>query len=185
MVLTTIDNQRWDLTDATGRVVELPAATLPQVELPVRWRIFGPADAGTTELTATGQGQRARVLVDTPVHELSAVPDELVVGNQTLKRRDVKLIDGTLDLDALFGGHEVGQQAFLFAEFNLSDQRELTFGAGCDWWMQWWIDGQVVCDTMQRGNRLSPPRQTDHCFGRPLSPGKHLLAVRLISGEAS
>jgi len=185
MALLRIGEQQWDFVDATARELSLPPAGEPAVELPARWRLFGPLEASTTQLAQRFPGHTARSLMELTAEQLRKVPDELTVSGRTLEGREVVLTDGALDLHNLFGGHQMGQQAFLFSELDLAREEEVAFGAGCDWWMQWWIDGQIVCDTMEGGNRLSPPTSTDHCFRCRLAPGKHLLAIRLISGLVS
>ena len=185
MALTRIGAERWDFVDAAGREVKLPEAGAPVAALPERWRVFGPLDSSSTELKHRACGACARSVVSAPLHELRAVPATLEIGGRTLEGCDVLLEGGALDLQSLFGSHQLGQQAFLFAELELASEQEVAFGTGCDWWMQWWIDGEVVCDTMQGGNRHSLPGPADHCFRRLLAAGSHLLAIRLVSGEAS
>ena len=119
------------------------------------------------------------------IDKISRVPDELEVDGRMLEGRDVTLTDGTLDLAALFGGHEHAQQAFLFAEMEVAADGEVAIGAGCDFWMRWWIDGEVAMDTMAKGNVAHPIGKVDHCFRRTLTAGKHLLAVQVIAGTAS
>ncbi|MDP6440066.1 MAG: sialidase family protein, partial [Candidatus Brocadiia bacterium] len=101
----------------------------------------------------------------------------------------------TLDFSALFGGHEAGQQAYAMAEMEVDRDTDVIFGAGCDWWMQWWIDGEAVFETLVTGNHHGfpwPPNYCasrvgsgDHVFSRRLTAGKHLIVVRAISGQTA
>ena len=187
MALTRIGDQEWDFVGTDGREIKLPPACESAVAMPTRWRLFGPLGDDSTELTKRFHFHQhsARSLVDLDVGGLREIPRSLDVGGQTLEGRDVVLRDGALDLGRLFGGHQNGQQAFLFAELEVSAEQEAAFGAGCDYWMQWWIDGEVVLDTMVWGNHLHPPGPADHCFRCRLTAGKHIMAVRLVAGTAS
>jgi len=186
MALAQIGNERWDFVETGGREVELPEPVSPDVALPCRWRLFGPLGADTVEEAPNPPfGPTARSRVEVAIEKIKAVPDRLEVDGRTLEGRDVVLRDGTLDLGALFGGHEKGQQAFLLAELNLDQDAEVAFGAGCDWWMRWWLNGEIVLDTMAGGNEADPIGHADHCFRRSLAAGRHMLAVQLIAGTAS
>ncbi|MDP6439188.1 MAG: hypothetical protein QGH74_06120, partial [Candidatus Brocadiia bacterium] len=200
MGLLRIGNEEWDFVDREGRETRLPPEAKAAVEFPTRWRVFGPVGADRTAIDWARKEnykwyKEAIPQVDAAVDELSRVPETLKVGDQTLKGQDVPIEGDTLDFSALFGGHEAGQQAYAMAEMEVQSETEVVFGAGCDWWMQWWIDGEPVLDTLATGNRKGYPwsakfadsriGSTDHCFSRRLSAGKHLIVVRTISGETA
>ena len=200
MGLTRIGEEKWDFVDREGRETRLPSDAKAAVEFPARWRVFGPSSAETTKIDwARKENYRwykeAIPQVGAAVDELSAVPETLIVGDQKLKGQDVSMEGDALDFSTLFGGHEAGQQAYAMAEMEVASETEVVFGAGCDWWMQWWIDGEPVLDTLATGNRKGYPwsakfansriSRTDHCFSRRLAAGKHLIVVRAISGETA
>jgi hypothetical protein len=59
----------------------------------------------------------------------------------------------------------------------------LQIGAGADWWMQWWVDGQPVFDTLgegHAGNGPTPITGRDHIFTIQLAKGPHVLAVAVF-----
>lgn len=60
-----------------------------------------------------------------------------------------------------------------------------TLGFGADWWLQAWVDGKLVCDTLATGNGPHPPSPADHMVTLDLAPGPHLAVVRFISGRGS
>ncbi len=200
MGLTRIGEEEWDLVDREGRETRLPSEAKAAVEFPTRWRVFGPVGADRTTIDWACKEnykwyKEAIPQVGAAVDELSAVPETLKVGEETFEGRDAVLDGDTLDLDAFFGGHEAGQQAYAAAEIEIESETGVIFGAGCDWWMQWWIDGEVVCDTLPTGNREGFPwpatsrnsviERTNHCFSRRLSAGRHFKVVRVISGETA
>ena len=189
MAIKTIGGEQWDFVESSGVAitVPLPAANVP---LPTQWRMFGPLEPDRVETVWTrffhvAGGHKARSLTEVAIEAIDHVPTRLEVDGKMLDGRDVTLTGGTLDLATLFDGHEERQQVFLFAELDVADDADIAFGAGTDYWMKWWIDGQVVMDTMDTGNVAHPIGHADQCFRLPIAAGKHLLAVQLIAGTAS
>jgi len=178
-----IGSETWDCvgTDGVTTPAESPLDSRPLPPFPTDWRVFGPLGPETTKVVASS----AESLVDADLRSLSAIPESLKVGDKLLKGRNAVMADGMIDLDALFGGHLEGQQAYLMAQLELDAETELIFGAGCDWWMQWWIDGEPVFDTLAAGNRIHPVTSVNHCFRRRLKSGRHVLAVRVINSVST
>jgi hypothetical protein len=200
MGLTRIGEQEWDFVNREGGETRLPPDTKTEVSFPTRWRIFGPTGAEATNIDWSREEnylwhKEAIPLVSAAVDDLAGIPEALTVGDQTFPGHDVVMDGDTLDLDALFGGHEAGQQAYAIAELEVRSETEVVFGAGCDWWMQWWIDGEAVFDTLGAGNHHGFPWPStfsasrassgDHFFSRRLTAGKHLIVVRTISGQTA
>jgi hypothetical protein len=191
MSLATIGNERWDFVDATGDEIRLPEAEAPPVTFPSRWRVFGPLSA---TLQTAPEWLAAKATAAALKHH-TTMPDTLAIGGETLEARDVALDGYVLNLGNLIGGYETvflqdwvgraGQQAYAFAQLVLDEERKITFGAGADYFMQWWIDGEPVCDTIEHGNQTHPPGRTDHIFKHRLAAGRHLLAIWLIGGQSS
>ena len=192
MSLTKIASEHWDFVDATGEESRLPEAEAPAVSFPTRWRVFGPLQV---QPHTTPERLAAAEIATAAMKSHTTIPGTLTIGDETLEAQDVDLDGDTLDLGKDIGGYEtiffqnlggrMGQQAYAFAELELDEQTQVTFGAGADFWMQWWIDGAPVCDTLQSGNETHPPSRMDHVFSRRLCAGRHLLAVWLISGQTS
>ena len=196
MGIEKIGNERWDFVDAGGAQTVLPPADArsPSIRFPSRWRIFGPLKSRIKVIPPTN-------IADTGAHalmkDLRALPDKLNIEGESLVGQDIRLDGDTLDLNSFCppktvnldamqdAADRVGRQVCAFAELVLEEETEVPFGAGADWWMQWWIDGSPVYDTLAGGNRSWPPSRTNHAFRRRLSAGRHLLAVRLISGQSS
>ena len=200
MPITQIGDGQWDFIDHEGRETRLPPDAVADVSFPTSWRVFGPVGADNTTIDWSRKEnymwyKEAIPAADAAVENLGDIPDSLKVGVESFEGRVVSMDGDTLDFSATFGGHEAGQQAYAIAEMEVDEETEVIFGAGCDWWMQWWIDGEKVYDTFERGNRTGFPwpktsqnsviKRTDHCFRQTLSPGKHLIVVHTISGETS
>ena len=192
MTLTKIGNERWDLVDSAGDEIRLPQAGAPVVAFPTRWRFFVPR---TALIKTDAERMAAAATADATVKGHTTLPDTLAMDDQTLDSRDIDFDGDTVNLGKLFGGYEsvsfrerpalAGQQAYAFVELELGEETDVPFGAGSDYFMRWWIDGEPVCDTIEQGNQVHPPGRTDHVFNRRLDPGKHLLAVWLIGGQGS
>ena len=184
MSIAQMGNEEWDFVDARGaqrQVAECEsAATSPE-----SWRVFGPFEpdpAFAFKQNAAGISIEPRTGAD--VARLADIPAELTVDGVTRKGLDVSMVDGALNLQAMFDLEKVqeGRFAYLMAEVEVDRPGEVVFGAGCDWWMQWWIDGEPAFDTMDTGNLIAPIGCTDHCFSRHLTVGKHVLVIKAVSG---
>ena len=172
-----IGKDGWDFVDAQCIETHPAATTDTAVELPREWQVFGPFTPVDTALCEAEKLEATAVL-----RKLGSIPDELVIGGEPRKAKSMVLAGDTLDFEALFGGRLEGQQAFAFAPLELSQESELTFGAGTEWWMQWWIDGEAVYDSLKKeGGGMWVPTCRDHVFCRRLKAGTHLLAVWLVS----
>ena len=141
-----------------------------RLSLPAQWTVFGLLDRG-------------RAAPDEAV--LRTVPDQLQLGRRTLKATRAEAPGGRFDFAAVFGGAGRDRTGYAFVEFDVAEAGDYTFGFGADWWFQAWIDGELFCETIDTGNVRWPPSITDHMKTVPLTEGRHVLAVRLISGTAS
>jgi len=137
---------------------------------PSAWSVFGPMDKSDPVLDAD---------------VLNTIPKELRVARRAFQGIKVECADGRIDFAKLFGGHKEGMTAYAFAEVVAREDMELFVGAGADWWMQWWLDGKPIYDTLETGNEESPYSVQNHEFKIALAKGRHVLAVRVISGSSS
>jgi hypothetical protein len=135
------------------------------------WTVFAPLDRAHT--APAGK-------------QLLAVPDSLSSSDgRMLLPVKVNPKGGRIDLADILGGTGSGKTAWIYIPLQTKSGGKTTLGFGADWQLQAWVDGQLVCDTMDKGNVLYPPTATDHMADIDLSPGAHLVVVRFISGSAS
>ena len=133
------------------------------------WSVYGPIGLNTAEAcpflaewTLFGS-----VGKDDPEPEfagMNAIPKELTIAGQQLAAQPAAFADNRLDLGALLGGKEVGKTGYLLATIDAAKDTDVELGAGADWWMKWWVNGEVVCDIMAAGNGNWPPSCADHRF---------------------
>ena len=184
MSVAQIGSEEWDFVDARGVQRQL-ADSESAVTFPGTWRVFGPFEPDPA-LTRrhSGAGIAIEPRTGDDIARLPDIPTELAVDGVTRVGRDVPMADGVLNLQALFDLDETqeGRFAYLMAEVEVEQPSEVVFGAGCDWWMQWWIDGEPVFDTLDTGNQIAPIGCADYCFPRRLDAGGHLLVVKAVSG---
>ncbi len=134
---------------------------------PTDWVAYGPVERDSPEPDLTG---------------LRMPPPQLIVGGRSLAARKV-VFDAhhRLDLGALMGGAGEGKTAYVMACMHDAAAGETSLGAGADWWMKWWVNGRVVCDTTALGNWV-PPHPLNRTFPVRLQTGDNLVAVKIVSG---
>lgn len=138
------------------------------VVLPVRWKVFGPF---------------AKRDPPPDMGAFTTIPSSLAAGAKTAAAAESVASGGYLDLQAVFGGAlEAERWAVVMAEIESPHDETVTFSAGADWWMDWWVNGKRVFDTLMLGNAMPISRQ-NHQFSVPLKAGKNLVAVRVVSGS--
>ena len=140
------------------------------VKLSDKWQVFAPLDKRSPPPTA---------------EQLRSVPAKIMVDGKELAPTEVNAGNGTIDLARLLGGEGEGKTAWVYIPFTTAAAGKTTLGFGADWWLQAWVDGKPVCDTMEKGNDRSPPSAADHITTIELSAGGHLAVVRFVSGSAS
>lgn len=112
------------------------------------------------------------------------IPSDITSGARSVKGKSLKISGGYIDFQSVLSTTaSVGRQAVAAAEIESASDREVTFGAGADWWMEWWVNGEKVFDTLAKGNENGSLGAKNHLFRTNLKKGKNLIAVRVISGS--
>ncbi|MBI3945414.1 MAG: hypothetical protein HY321_05820, partial [Armatimonadetes bacterium] len=166
-----------------GWSAAMPAvsAAEPDVVWPTEWTAFGPAPKPPHMGLYTGPDRQDLV----PGDALRAIPKELSIGGRAFAATPLRAEDGVLDLRQKMGGASRGWHVYLMAPITVPRDMTVQIGAGADWWMQWWVDGRPVYDTLkndQNGNGTTPITSRDHVFSVTLTKGTHVLAVAVFSG---
>ena len=123
-----------------------------------------------------------------PLAALAALPVQpkvLHVADRAIEPRVVALANSAIDLREVFDGFGVGDVAYVFFELQSPTGQKVSLGFGADWWLQAWVDGRPMLDTTAHGNIEWPPSITNFVRSVKLSKGRHVLAVRFISGKGS
>ncbi len=77
-----------------------------------------------------------------------------------------------------------GHCAVIYNEFVAASDGVMKIGAAADWWMEIYVNGNVVYSTMKNGNGISKYIPEAHVFTFPVKKGKNILAVKIIGGSA-
>ncbi len=207
----TVDRICHRLDQATGKPVATyplpPSASAPEpleegksvalesvsVDWPARWLVFGPFPKGTPPAAAEALGR---------------VPERMLIGETAATGRELLAVNGVLDFTCLYGGYGFeplapGQQprafprgeavsdmdaeqrvCYAFAKVRCEQAGKLVIGAGADWWMQWFLDGRSVYNTLASGNGAKPYSPANHTFAADVEAGEHVLAVMVKAGSA-
>jgi len=137
---------------------------------PKEWTLFGPVGKDDPE---------------PDFEEMKDIPKELIVAGNRLVGKNGMFEDNRLDLGALLGGSAQGITAYAVATIEADKDTEIELGAGADWWMKWWVNGEVVFDTLATGNGSHPPSVSDHRFTARLRAGRNLIAIKVVNGGGS
>jgi hypothetical protein len=135
------------------------------LDLPREWLVFVP---GKKDFTPT-----ARQLLILP---------KSFGGVKPVKAR---LAGDTLDFAPIFGGQQEKNCGWAFAELEAPFDCEYTIGAAADWWMEYYVNGEKVIDTMNSGNNAYPYQINNHLAVVKLKKGRNVLAVKLVTGKSS
>jgi len=156
------------------------AAAEPDVVWPEQWTVFGPIPPKTAGTSLYGRPRKEDLL---PGDVLKTIPRELVIDGKSYEGHPFRLEEGILDLARKLNCGGDGTGAYLLAPVTATADTTVEIGAGADWWMQWWVDGEPVLDTLgngHAGNGTTPITGRDHVFTVRLAKGRHVLAVAVF-----
>ncbi len=170
------------------------------VAWPTTWRVVGPF--------APGKPPLAREVLKT-------VPDRVKVKGKEYAAAELEAVGDVLDFTALYGGyglkplargakpsahprrgkrfsyHDVGRICYAFAKVDCPKGGKLLVGAGADWGMQWFLDGEPVFNALRNDSssrrrgffKREPCSPEDEFFDVHVAPGEHVLAVMVTAGS--
>ncbi|NOZ19648.1 MAG: PQQ-binding-like beta-propeller repeat protein [Planctomycetes bacterium] len=169
------------------------------IEWPKAWQVIGPFPKGKPPLSGKA---------------LKELPERITVKGKEYVASELKAVKDILDFTTLFGGyglkppatgrksaahprrgkrfsfHDVGRIGYAFAKIRCPQAGKLLIGAGADWGMRWYLDGELVFDALRndgsarrRGyftRAVCSPR--DRVFDVDVTAGEHTLAVMVTAG---
>ena len=139
-------------------------------EIAPEWTVFGPY---------------YRLMHRLPDELVKDIPDQLKIGRQTTQARKAKPVNGNLDIAAVMGKKIPFRAFYVCIPIRSAKGEKLKIGAGADWWMDIYLNGEPVGNTMMDGNVVWPPSGSDFVYDLTLKPGKNLLVVGVIGGGGS
>ncbi|NLF72067.1 MAG: hypothetical protein GX575_23790 [Candidatus Anammoximicrobium sp.] len=166
-----------------GVLVSMAALSLAaesEIVWPQEWTVFGPIPSQTAGTALYGRPRKEDLLAG---EALKSIPQQLEVGGQTYQGQPLRVEQAVIDLARTLGCGAGGTGAYLLAPLTAPADTTVQIGAGADWWMHWWVDGQPVYDTLgngHTGNGTTPITGRDHSFTVRLTQGRHVLAVAVF-----
>ncbi|MBC2601582.1 carbohydrate binding domain-containing protein [Puniceicoccus vermicola] len=118
-----------------------------------------------------------------PPEDFARIPSEMKGPSGSVTPFLVGGVDGEIDLESASGGGESGRVAILFNEFESSGVGTMRVGMAADWWMQVFMNGKPIYDTLGTGNVSQDFSVNDHVFDFPVQKGNNVLAVKVKSGS--
>ena len=115
------------------------------------------------------------------IGELKTIPETLTLNGKTVPAQCVTAENGVLDLSTVLKGSGEKRAVWVFTTLETAGGVS-TIGCGFDWWGTLWIDGKEIYSTGDDGNGASPVTAFNHCCDVALTPGRHVVAVRLLTG---
>ena len=104
----------------------------------------------------------------------------------SVKGKQAEMLSNTLDFARIAGKQSAKICSWAFAELDSPyEGYECTFGAGADWWMELYLNGEKVYSTFPGGNSKHPIAMDNHLFNVKLKKGRNILALRFLSGASS
>ncbi len=150
------------------------AGDLPDLTWPSEWTVFAPLSRADRLVEGFDYGV------------VPSVVETVATASQSAQRfTGVRIeVDGgeVMDLEGLFEEQAVGNTALIFLEIESPREQEVYFGIGADWWVEVWLNGEPVFDTLQRGNQTGHVGVSNHRFAASLTEGTNILAVRFATG---
>ncbi len=183
--LVTQDSAQWELHPAAG-VERMPQSNPDQpTNFPTRWRVFGVLPWQDTPFYSAERREHIVVKVIADIASLQSIPEQLKIGDKILRGVDLDMDGDTLDFTKLFQyDRKAGYRVYAMAEVEFEQDTEVVIGTASRWWMQWWIDGEEVLNTLISGNKTfgdNSIRKAAHCIRHKFTAGKHLLVAHVIS----
>ena len=142
-----------------------------------RWSPYSPNQS------AACTASDARAQLPFPNSVLTEPPSELTINGETYTPRLVQPIEELLDFNKAFGGSEEFDEVFVTARIHSEHSCRLWIGLSGNWWMQWWINGRRICDTMHRGNYGPIASPIQRIAPLILEKGENTLCGRVIAGD--
>lgn len=136
----------------------------PSFVLPSDWTAFGPFPANSADNPAP-----------------SDIPAQMEIGGMTKAAAPIRRNQGMLDFSPL-GKLASEEVVWAFTRIESPQECEVLIGAGADWWMTWYLNGEKLLDTAGFGNEFPGVSSDNFVFPLRLKKGGNILAVRVKGG---
>lgn len=97
--------------------------------------------------------------------------------------KSLELVNDRIDLSKMFPSLKTDKRIVLYQKFNVPTDGSMTLGMAADWWMECFVNGKDVYNTLKSGNMSQTFAPQDHIFNVPVRQGENLIAVRIRPGS--
>jgi len=129
---------------------------------PRNWRVFAPVPA---DLKA-------------PV---DAIPETLA----GIAGKDVPLNNNRIAFSSFFKERKLRNTAWLYGVIGSSAAADYTIGAGADYFMAVYVNGELAIDTLKSGDGADEPHFSGHTATIRLKEGENIVAIQFQSGTGA
>lgn len=155
---------------ATSEVADIDGHVIQgSLDWPRYWTVFGPLDHDDPLPSA---------------EQLRRIPEQLRIGSDLLEpQRTRPNRSQAIALEDLYP--EAGRltTAYAYLPLESPQAQAVTLGMGGNWWMQAWLNGELILDTTESSNMFTPIGITNHLVDVELKAGLNVLVARLICGS--
>ncbi len=151
-------------------VLTIGCCVLNAATVSKEWTVFGPYSSLEHVL---------------PAPLAKGIPESLRAARVPRKAIKVKPVNGKVDMQKIYGKKYTRKSFYICIPIVSAKGEKFRFGAGADWWMDIYLNGESVGDTLADGNVVHPPSGSDHVFNVDLRPGTNYLVIGLIGGVGS
>lgn len=128
------------------------------------WTVFRNIDPAQIAQVWDGMG----IPQELPGWQGPIRPVEMTMGKEGLDLTDLPYVEGT--------------PALCITEIDAPAAMRLAVGAGADWWMEWWVNGQMMFAT-DDGNGTDAFSIENNRFSLELRPGRNVVSVHVRAGS--
>ncbi len=127
---------------------------------PRQWKVFAPVSG---DLAAP----------------LDVVPESL----GGVSGESMALDNSIIRFNTLFKERKPKNCAWLYGEIEANTACDYTIGAGADYYMAMYVNGEKVIDTLAEGDGHDTPHFSNHVAKVKLKTGKNMIAIKFLSGS--
>ncbi len=156
----------------TQKTQDVAGKVKGNVSFPAEWIVFAP-------LFFEGGNDP-----ELPEEQLADIPESITIDGDSIAPDRVKPTRNQYNFSPFFGEppYDEAKMAYVFLPIESDSKQEVTIGMGADWYLQAWVNGTRILNTMPDGNKTSRVGINNYLINAPLRKGRNVLALRFVNG---
>jgi len=110
-----------------------------------------------------------------------SIPKLIKDKDSVIEGYKVNMESNIIDFVKITGKWKEKAVAVAFAEIQSNEDTVVSIGTAADWWMDWYVNGKPVYNTLEKGNQ-GTMSIAEHTFKIKLNKGKNIIAAKVLSG---